>query len=113
MSEHKQDQGMVIGTNAGCSSTYMLVSLTPNTMDNGFWNAKGSNSHLDIKVSAEKIDSTRPLLPTTDWLGTIGRQLKIDAYNVALPGQEAIVEGSLYMKAASAAVVSLAALTLF
>jgi len=47
-----------------CSTSYMLLSLTPNTLDEGSWNARGSISGLKIEITAESIDVNKPLTPS-------------------------------------------------
>jgi len=96
-----------------CSSSYMLLSLTPNTISDGTWNARGSISKLRIGINAEGIDQNKPLNPQRLDYGF--PQLRIDSYDVAPPGAQAQnqTEGGVYLKAAAAAVVSLAALTLY
>lgn len=107
---YSQEGGMTIDNNQ-CANSYTLLSLTPNTLDDGLWNARGSVSSLTIDIMAEGRDSTRPLTPSV--LIYPGEQMKIDSYSVGPPGADTLDEGALYVKAASAAVLSMAALTLF
>lgn len=67
-----------------CASSYMLLSLTPNSLQAGTWNARGTVSELSIHITAEIIDDDKPLTPSNLDYGQ--PQLKIDSYDVAPPG---------------------------
>jgi len=83
--ERETNIGMSLAVADGsCASSYMLLSLIPNTLDNGSWNAGGSMSHMTIDITAESIDAKKPLTPSNLDYGQ--PQLKIDSYDVAPPG---------------------------
>jgi len=67
---HKKNAGVSL-VDSECKSSYMLLSLTPNTFTAGTWNAKSFVSKLMIKIGNEKTDKTRPLTP--DFLTYPGR----------------------------------------
>lgn len=46
-----------------CSSSFILLSMVPNTIEDGEWNAKGKKSSISIGVSASPSDKNRPLTP--------------------------------------------------
>jgi len=81
-SKYKMNAGVSVADK--CTSSFTLLSLTPNTFTAGTWNAKTFKSQLNISIQAEDTDSSRPLNP--DFIKYPGQQSKIDQYRVRLPG---------------------------
>lgn len=104
--------GSKLGLN--CSSSFVLLSLTPNSLDDGNWNAPhpdGRKPFLKFHVEAQKTSRDKPLEPS---FLVFPRKQKIPNPLVLVrPGETLAVEGASFVKAAAASATALAALYLF
>ena len=105
-----KDQGQLLAE--GCVSSFVLLSLTPQTFVDGAWNAKGQQSEITITVAASGTNKERPLTP--EFIVHPKDQLNVNPMILLPPGETVQTEeGALLMKAASVSMAALAALYLY
>jgi len=103
-------QGQKLGDPESCSSSFVLLSLTPNTREDGDWNSDGA--YLSVEVTAQKANDRKPLTP--EFLKYPVDQTLPNPLVLVRPGETiATEEGATFAKAAAATVTAAAALYLF
>lgn len=104
-----KDQGQLL--EEGCRSSFVLLSLTPQTFKDSAWNAKNQDSEITVTVRAMGVNKERPLTP--EFIEYPKDQLEVNPMILLGPGETITTEGALLMKAASASMAALAALYLY